>query len=37
MSFKTVVGKTCVWCVLAATAALSLLAIAWTVIIVSNP
>jgi hypothetical protein len=36
MSLKTVVGKTCVWCVAAIIAVLSLLAITWTVMIVSN-
>ena len=36
MSFKSVVGKTCVWCIVGATAALSLLAIAWVVILASN-
>ena len=36
MSLKTVVGKTCVWCVAAIIAGLSLLAITWTVMIVSN-
>jgi hypothetical protein len=36
MSFKTVVGKTCVWCVVAATAVLSLLAVTWMVILISN-
>lgn len=36
MSFKSVMGKTCVWCVMTATLALSLLAIVWMVILVSN-
>jgi hypothetical protein len=36
MSFKSVFGKTCVWCVVAATAALSLLMVTWTVILVGN-
>ena len=36
MTFKTVVGKTCVWCVAAVVAALSLLAITWTVMIVNQ-
>jgi len=36
MSIKSVVGKTCIWCVAAAIAALSLLAVTWMVIIVSN-
>jgi hypothetical protein len=33
---KSVVGKSCVLCVAAAMAALTLLAITWTVILVSN-
>jgi hypothetical protein len=36
MSLKSVVGKTCVWCVAAAVAALSLLAVTWVVILASN-
>ena len=36
MSLKSVVGKTCAWCVVGIAAALSLLAIAWMVIIISN-
>ena len=36
MSLKSVVGKTCVWCIVGATAILSLLAIIWTVIVISN-
>ncbi len=36
MNLKNVVGKTCVWCGLAIMAALSLLAITWTVILVGN-
>lgn len=36
MSLLPVVGKTCVLCVAAAMAALTLLAITWTVILVSN-
>ena len=36
MSLKTVVGKTCVWCMAAAVAGLSLLAIIWVVILASN-
>ena len=32
---KAVVGKTCVWCVAAVMAALTLLAVTWTVILVS--
>jgi hypothetical protein len=36
MSLKSAVGKTCVWCVAAAVAALTLLAVTWTVILVSN-
>jgi len=36
MSIKSVVGKTCVWCVAAIIAGLSLLAVTWTVMIVSN-
>ena len=33
MSVKSVVGKTCVWCVAATMAALTLLAVTWTVIL----
>lgn len=36
MSLKSVVGKTCVWCIVGATAALSVLAIIWMIIIASN-
>ena len=36
MSFKSVVGKTCVWCVMVATGLLSLLVVAWMVILLSN-
>jgi hypothetical protein len=36
MSLKSVVGNTCVWCVAAAMAALTLLAVTWTVILVSG-
>lgn len=36
MSIKSIVGKTCVWCVAAAVAGLSLLAIIWVVILASN-
>ena len=36
MSLKSVVGKTCVWCVAIIMAALTLLAVTWTVIILSN-
>jgi len=36
MSFKSAVGKTCIWCVAAAVAAPTLLAVTWTVILVSN-
>lgn len=36
MTFKTVVGKTCGWCVAAAIAALTLLAVVWMVILASN-
>ena len=36
MSFRSVVGKTCAWCVVAATAVLSLLAVVWVVILASN-
>ena len=34
--FRSVVGKTCVLCVAAVMAALTLLAVTWTVILVSN-
>lgn len=33
---KSVVGKTCILCVAAAMAALTFLAVTWTVILVSN-
>ena len=36
MSIKSVAGKTCILCVGAAMAALTLLAVTWTVILVSN-
>jgi hypothetical protein len=36
MNLKNEVGKTCVWCGLAIMAALTLLAISWTVILVGN-
>jgi hypothetical protein len=36
MSIKSVAGKTCVLCVAAVMAALTLLAVTWTVILVSN-
>jgi len=36
MSIKSVAGKTCILCVAAAMAALTLLAVTWTVILVSN-
>ena len=36
MNIKSVFSKTCVWCVVAATAALSLLMVIWTVILVGN-
>jgi hypothetical protein len=36
MSLKSVVSKTCVWCVAAAVAGLSLLAVIWVVILASN-
>jgi hypothetical protein len=36
MSIKSVVGKTCVWCVAATMAALTLLAVTWTVILVGS-
>lgn len=36
MNLKSVLGKTCVWCVAAAMAGLTLLAVTWTVILVSN-
>jgi len=36
MSLKSVAGKTCVWCVAATIAGLTLLAVTWTVILVSN-
>ena len=36
MSLKTAVGKTCVWCVAITVAALTLLAVTWTVILVSS-
>jgi len=36
MSIKSVLGKTCVWCVAITVAALSLLAVTWVVILASN-
>jgi hypothetical protein len=36
MNFKSVVGKTCVWCVAAVMAALTLLAVSWVVILAGN-
>lgn len=36
MSLKSVVSNTCVWCIAAAIAALSLLAVIWVVILASN-
>ena len=36
MSLKSVAGKTCIWCVAASMAALTLLAVTWTAILVSN-
>jgi hypothetical protein len=36
MSLKSIAGKTCTLCVAAAMAALTLLAVTWTVILVSN-
>ena len=36
MNIKTVVGNTCIWCVAATMAALTLLAVTWTVTLVSN-
>jgi hypothetical protein len=36
MSFKSVASKTCIWCIVGATVALSLLAFAWLVVLVSN-
>jgi len=36
MNLKNILSKTCAWCGLAIMAALSLLAITWTVIIVGN-
>lgn len=36
MSLKSALGKTCIWCIVGATAALSALAIAWMVIIIGN-
>ena len=36
MSIKSVLGETCVWCVAAAMGALTLLAVTWMVILVSN-
>jgi hypothetical protein len=36
MSLLSVVGKTCFWCVAATLAALTLLAVTWSVILVGN-
>jgi hypothetical protein len=36
MTLKSVVGNTCVWCFAVAIAALSLLMVAWVVILASN-
>ena len=36
MSIKSAVSKTCVWCVAITIASLTLLAITWTVILLSN-
>jgi len=36
MGVKSVAGKTCILCVAAVMAALTLLAVTWTVILVSN-
>ena len=36
MSLKSATGKTCVWCVAIVIAALTLLAVTWTVILFSN-
>jgi hypothetical protein len=36
MGLKSVVGKTCVLCVAASMAALTFLAVTWTVILISN-
>ena len=36
MSIKSAVGKTCVWCVAIIMAALTLLAVTWTVIILGS-
>lgn len=37
MEIKQVIGKTCVWCVLTATALLTLLAIIWVAILIQAP
>ena len=36
MGLKSVVGKTCIWCVASTMAVLTLLAVTWMVILVSN-
>ena len=36
MSLQSVTGKTCFWCVVATMAALTLLAVTWTAILVNN-
>jgi len=36
MSIKSIVSKTCVWCVVTITALLTLLAITWVVILANN-
>jgi len=37
MTVKTVLGKTCIWCVMIAAGLLSLLAVAWMVILAGSP
>jgi hypothetical protein len=36
MNIKSAVGKTCVWCVAVAVAALTLLTVIWTVMIMNQ-
>ena len=36
MSLISIAGKTCFWCVAATTAALTLLAVTWTVILIGS-
>ena len=36
MRLKSIVSNTCLWCIAAAIAALSLLMVAWVVILASN-